>query len=138
MTEVMSALTKSEKEAQEMSGSVMELAEEIKQLRVSRARGETVRAKTACVGGAQEKLARAEIKSLPERINYQGENTSERRDSVGTPVQRQLQRKSQGGGLYEEAKFFLANCARSATARAWNQPTWREMSATGNSMETLY
>ena len=59
MSEVMSALTKSEKEAQEMSESVMELAEELKQLRVSRAREEPVRAKAACVGGAQEKLARA-------------------------------------------------------------------------------
>ena len=38
MSEVMSALTKSEKEAQEMSGSVKELAEELKQLRISRAR----------------------------------------------------------------------------------------------------
>ena len=54
MSEVMGALTKSEKEAQEMSGSVMELAEELKQLRVSRAREETVRVKAACVGGAQK------------------------------------------------------------------------------------
>ena len=54
MSEVMSALTKSEKEAQEMSESVMELAEELKQLRVSRAREGTVRAKSACVGGAQK------------------------------------------------------------------------------------
>ena len=82
MSEVMSALTKSQNEAQEMSESVTKLAEENKQLRVSRARDETVRAKAASVGGAQDKLARAEIKSLPERINYQGENTSERRDSV--------------------------------------------------------
>ena len=88
MSEVMSALTKSEKEAQEMSESVMELAEELKQMRVSRAREETVRAKAACVGGAQKKLARAEVKSLPEGTEYQGENTSERRDSVGTPVER--------------------------------------------------
>ena len=133
MSEVMSALTKSEKEAQEMSGSVMELAEEIKQLRVSRAREETVRAKAACVGGAQKKLARAEIKSLPEGTEYQGGNMSERRDSMGTPGERPLQRQSQGGGLYEEAKFFLANCARSATARAEKQHSWREMSVTGNS-----
>ena len=53
MSEVMSALTKSQNEAQEMSESVMELAEELKQLRVSRAREETVRAKAASVGGAQ-------------------------------------------------------------------------------------
>ena len=50
MIEVMSALTKPQKEAQEMSGSVMELAEENKQPRGSRAREETVRAKNACVG----------------------------------------------------------------------------------------
>ena len=80
MSEVMGALTKSEKEAQEMSESVMELAEELKQLRVSRAREETVRAKAACVGGAQKKLARAEIKSLPEGVKSQGENASERWD----------------------------------------------------------
>ena len=49
MTEVMSALTKSQKEAQEMSDYVTKLAEEIKQLRVSRSREETVRAKGACV-----------------------------------------------------------------------------------------
>ena len=47
---------------------------------------------------------------------------SERRDSMGTAGERPLQRQSQGGGLYEEAKFFLANCARSATARAEKQP----------------
>ena len=58
MTEVMSALTKSQKEAQEMSDYVTKFAEEIKQLRVSRAREETVRAKRACVGEAQKKLAR--------------------------------------------------------------------------------
>ena len=138
MSEVMDALTKSQKEAQEMSESVTRLAEEIKQLRVSRARDETVRAKAACVGGAQEKMARPETKSLSERIKSQGENASERRDSVGTAGERPLQRQSQGGGLYEEAKFFLANCARSATARAEKQPSWREMSVTGNSMEALY
>ena len=71
MSEVMSALTKSEKEAQEMSESVMEFAEELKQLRVSRARDEPVMAKAACVGGALKKLARAEIKSLPEGTEYQ-------------------------------------------------------------------
>ena len=136
-TDVMNAQTKSQKEAQEMSGSVMELAEEIKQLRVSRAREETLRAKAACVGGAQKKLARAEIKSLPEGTEYQGENMSERRDSVGTTGERPLQRQSQGGGLYEEAKFFLADCARSATARAEEQPNLVEMSVTGNSMEML-
>ena len=114
-----------------MSESVTKLAEEIKQLRVSRAREETVMAKAASVGGAQKKLARAEVNSLPERINYQGENTSERRDSVETPGERPLQRQSQGGGLYEEAKFFLADCARSATARAEKQVTWMEMSAKG-------
>ena len=38
MSEVMGALTKSQNEAQEMSESVTRLAEEIKQLRVSRAR----------------------------------------------------------------------------------------------------
>ena len=138
MSEVMSALTKSEKEAQEMSGSVMELVEEIKQLRVSRAREETVRVKAASVRGGQNKLARAEVKSLPEGTEYQGENMSERRDLVRTPGERPLQRQSQGGGLYEEAKFFLADCARSATARAEEQPTWRERSATGNSMEMFY
>ena len=132
MSEVMSALTKSEKEAQEMSESVTRLAEELKQLRVSRDREETVRAKAACVGGAQKKLARVEIKSLPEGAEYQGENELERRDSVGTPGERPLQMQSQGGGLYEEAKFFLADCARSATARAEKQPTWMEMSVTGN------
>ena len=61
MTEVMCTLTKSQKEAQEMSDCVTKLAEEIKQLRVSRAREETVRAKAACVVGAQKKLARAPI-----------------------------------------------------------------------------
>ena len=44
----------------------MELAEEIKQLRGSRARAWTVRAKSASGGGAQKKVARAEVKSLPE------------------------------------------------------------------------
>ena len=63
---------------------------------------------------------------------------SERRDSVGTAVERPWQRQSQGGGLYEETKFFLANCARSATARAEKQPTWMEMSVAGNSMEIFY
>ena len=96
----------------------MELAEELKQLRVSRAREETVRAKAACVGGAQKNLARTETKSLSERIKSQGENASERRDSVGTAVERPWQRQSQGGGLYDEAVLFLADCARSATARA--------------------
>ena len=91
MTEVMSALTKSQKEAQEMSDYVTKLAEEIKQLRVSRAREETVRAKWACVGEARKKLAHAVI---PERIKYQGENVSER--------------QGQSGILYEEAKRFLA------------------------------
>ena len=95
-------------------------------------------AKAASVGGAQKELARAEVKSLQERINYQGENTSERRDSVGTTVERQLQRQSQGGGLYEEAELFLADCARSATVRAEEQSNLVEMSATGNSMEMLY
>ena len=57
---------------------------------------------------------------------------------MGTPGERPLQRQSQGGGLYEEAKFFLANCARSATARAEKQPSWRERSVTRNSMETWY
>ena len=80
-TEVMSALTKSQKEAQEMSDYVTKLAEEIKQLRVSRAREETVRAKEACAGEARKKLEHAEI---PERIKDQGENTSERQDSVKT------------------------------------------------------
>ena len=61
MTEVMSTLTKSQKEAQEISDCVTKLAEEINQLRGSRAREETVRAKGACVGGAQKKLAHAEI-----------------------------------------------------------------------------
>ena len=60
--------------------------------------------------------------------NYQGENMSERRDSVGTPVERQLQWQSQGGGLYEEAELFLADCARGATVRTEEQPTWREVS----------
>ena len=82
MIEVMSALTKSQKEAQDVSGYVMELTEDIKQLRVSRAREETLRSKAASVGGSQKKLARAEIKSLPEGIKYQGENMSERRDSA--------------------------------------------------------
>ena len=63
---------------------------------------------------------------------------SERRDSVGTTGERPWQRQSQGGGLYDEAVLFLANCARSATARAEKQPTWMEMSVTGSSMETLY
>ena len=94
MTEVMGALTKSQKEAQDMSGSVMELAEEIKQLRASRAREETVRAKAASAGGAQKKLARAEVKSLQEGIKHQGENMSERLDSVGTTVEWPLQRQS--------------------------------------------
>ena len=68
MTEVRSILTKSQKEAQEMSDCVTKLAEEIKQLKGSRAREETVRAKAACVVEAQKKLARAEIKSIRERI----------------------------------------------------------------------
>ena len=87
-----------------MSDSVTKFAEENEQLRVSKAREETVRAKAACVGGAQKKLERAEIKSLPERNKYQEENMSERRDSVRTPVERPLQRQSQGGGLYEVTK----------------------------------
>ena len=62
LTVVMSAMTKSQKEAQEMSDSVTKLAEEIKQLRISRAREETVRAKAACVGGAMRN-----IKSLSEK-----------------------------------------------------------------------
>ena len=68
MTEVRSILTKSQKEAQEMSDCVTKLAEEIKQLRCSRAREETVRAKNACVGEAQKKLVHSEI---PERIKDQ-------------------------------------------------------------------
>ena len=56
MTEVMSVLTKSQKEAQEMSDSATKSAEKIKQLSVSRAREETVRAKAACVVGAQKNL----------------------------------------------------------------------------------
>ena len=75
MTEVKSALKKSQKDAQEMSNSVTKLTEDIKQLRASRTREETVIAKEACVGGAQTKLAlnhmlyeRAEIKSLLEVI----------------------------------------------------------------------
>ena len=67
-----------------------------------------MRAKAAYVGGAQENVTRAEIKSLPEGINYQGENMSEMRDSVGTTVERPLQRQSQGGGLYEDAKRFMS------------------------------
>ena len=74
-----------------MTDYVTKLAEEIKQLRGSRAREEAVRAKGACVGEAQKKLALAEI---PERIKYQGENVSERQD--------------QSGILYEDAKRFLA------------------------------
>ena len=61
-------------------------------------------AKAASVGGAQKKLARAEIKSLPEGTKYQEDNMPEGRGSVGTPVERPLQRQSQGGGLYEDAK----------------------------------
>ena len=94
MTEVMSTLTKPHNEAQEMSDYETKLAGKIKQLRVSRDREETVRAKGACVGEAQKKLARAEIKSLSERIMDQGENVSERQD--------------QSGILYEDAKRFLA------------------------------
>ena len=108
MTEVMSALTKSQKEAQDMSDYVTKLAEEIKQLRGSRDREETVRAKWACVGEAQNKLVRAEIKSLSERIKDQGENTAERWDSVKISVERPWQRQGQSGTLYEEAKRFLA------------------------------
>ena len=139
MTEVIITLTKSQKEAQEMSGYVMELAEEIKQLRVSRAREETVRAKVASVGDAQKKLARAEIKPLQERIKYQGENMSERRDSVGTTVERPLQRHSQGGGLYEDAKRFLdgafdfrglGHCTCDEHPREEKLPTWMEMPVT--------
>ena len=100
----MSALTKSQNEAQEMSESVKELAEELKQLRISRAREETVRAKWACVGEARKKPARAETKSLSERIKDQGENTAERRDSVKTPVERPWQRQGQTGTLFEEGK----------------------------------
>ena len=33
----------------------------------------------------------------------------------------------QGGGRYEEAELFLADCARSATVRAEEQPNWAEM-----------
>ena len=95
MTEVVSAMTKSQTEAQEMSDSVTNVAEEIKQLRVSRAMKETVRAKVPCVGGAPKKPERVEIKSLPERIKYQGENMSERWDSLKTSVERQLQRQDQ-------------------------------------------
>ena len=108
MTEVMSTLPKSQQEAQEMSDYVTKLAEEIKQLRVSRAREETVRAKGACVGEAQNKLVRAEIKSLSERNKDQGENTAERWDSVKIPVERPWQRQGQTDTLYEEAKRFLA------------------------------
>ena len=86
----------------------MDLAEEIKQLRVSRAREWTVRYKAASVGGAQKKLARAEIKSLSERIKDQGENTAERQDSVKISVARPWQRQGQIGTLYEDAKSFLA------------------------------
>ena len=57
---------------------------------------------------------------------------------MGTTGERQLQSQSQGGGLYKEAELFLATCALSATARAEEQPTWRKMSATGNSMEMFY
>ena len=53
ITEVTSALDKSQTYAQEMSDYVTKLAEEIKQLRTSRAREETARAKEACDGGAQ-------------------------------------------------------------------------------------
>ena len=95
MTEVRSILTKSQKEAQEMSDCVTKLAEEIKQLKGSRAREETVRAKGACVGDARNKLVRAEIKSLSERNKDQGENTAERWDSVKTPVERPWQRQGQ-------------------------------------------
>ena len=108
MTEVRSTLTKSQKEAQEMSDCVTKLAEEIKQLRGSRDREVTVRAKGACVGDAQNKLVRAEIKSLSERIKDQGENTAERWDSVKILVERPWQRLGQSGTLYEEAKRFLA------------------------------
>ena len=44
----------------------------------------------------------------------------------------------QGGGLYEEAELFLADSAWSATVRVEQQPTWREMSVTVNSMEMFY
>ena len=43
-----------------------------------------------------------------------------------------------GGGLYEEAELFLADCARRATVRAEKQSNLAEMSVTGNSMEMLY
>ena len=114
MTQVMRALLLSQKEAQEISDSVTKLAEEIKQLRVSRAREETVRAKVPCVGGAPKKPERVEIKSLPERIKYQGENMSERRDSLNTSVERPLQRQDQSGILYKDAKLLLAE-----TSIAW-------------------
>ena len=91
-----------------MSDSVTKLAEEIEQLRVSRAREETVRAKGACVGEARKKPGRAEVKPLPEGTEYQGENMSERRNSVGTPVERPLKRQSQGGRLCEDGKRFMA------------------------------
>ena len=91
-----------------MSVYVTKLVEEIKLLKGSRAREETVRAKATCVGGARKKLARAKIKSLPERIKYQGENVAERQDALETPMERPLQRQSQSGGLYEDAKRFMA------------------------------
>ena len=60
MTEVRSTLTKSQKEAQEMSDCVTKLAEEIKQLKGSRAREETVRAKV---------LERRKINWCVQRLN---------------------------------------------------------------------
>ena len=44
----------------------------------------------------------------------------------------------QGGGLYEEAELFLADCARSATVSTEEQPNWAEMSVTWNSMGMFY
>ena len=93
----MNTLTKSQKESQEMTDYVTKLAEEIKQLRGSRDREETVRAKGACVGEARKKLVPEEI---PERIKYQGENTAERWDSVKISVERPWQRQGQSGTLY--------------------------------------
>ena len=121
MTEVTSALTKSQKEAQEMSDSVTKLAEEIKQLKVSRAREETVRAKGACVGEARKKLAHAEI---TERIKYYGENVSECVRSVRSAEKTKEPRGNsgtEGTPMGNAAEFRAQRLPEEELPNAWLQ-----------------
>ena len=60
----------------------------------------------------------------------QGTSEMEEAQTQSWRHREQVGAQYQGGGRYEEAELFLADCARSATVRAEEQSNWAEMSVT--------